>query len=182
MRVARSLLLFAGIAFLTAESLPSQADERAPVPGAEDQAKSEGLIKDLFKAELAKTKLADRAALAGTLMQQAEEAKNPQRDMPIGIIGSLLICTVLYIGVVVVLTGMVRYDQLDEKAAVAQAFDVAGVASETLAEAVVLAGAEGRLIERGAALPAEYETQIAAKTYANVGPVTVAVARIGAPA
>jgi APA family basic amino acid/polyamine antiporter len=53
---------------------------------------------------------------------QAEEAKNPQRDMPIGIIGSLLICTVLYIGVVVVLTGMVRYDQLDENAAVAQAF------------------------------------------------------------
>ena len=53
---------------------------------------------------------------------QAEEAKNPQRDMPIGIIGSLVICTILYIGVVVVLTGMVRYDQLDEKAAVAQAF------------------------------------------------------------
>ncbi|MFF7683265.1 isoleucine--tRNA ligase [Microbacterium sp. NPDC007973] len=66
--------------------------------------------------------------------------------------------------------------------AVAQAFDVAGVASETLAEAVVLAGPEGRLIERGSALPAEYETQLAAKTYANVGAVTVAVARIGAPA
>jgi len=66
--------------------------------------------------------------------------------------------------------------------AVAQAFDVAGVASETLAEAVVLAGPSGRLIERGSALPAEYETQIAAKTYANVGAVTVAVARIGVPA
>ena len=47
---------------------------------------------------------------------QAEEAKNPQRDMPIGIIGSLVICTVLYIAVVVVLTGMVPYDQLDKKA------------------------------------------------------------------
>jgi APA family basic amino acid/polyamine antiporter len=53
---------------------------------------------------------------------QAEEAKNPQRDMPIGIIGSLLICTVLYIGVVVVLTGMVHFEKLDEKAAVAAAF------------------------------------------------------------
>lgn len=53
---------------------------------------------------------------------QAEEAKNPQRDMPIGIIGSLLICTVLYIGVVVVLTGMVKYNELDTKAAVSQAF------------------------------------------------------------
>jgi APA family basic amino acid/polyamine antiporter len=53
---------------------------------------------------------------------QAEEAKNPQRDMPIGIIGSLVICTILYIGVVVVLTGMVRYDELDKKAAVSEAF------------------------------------------------------------
>lgn len=53
---------------------------------------------------------------------QAEEAKNPQRDMPIGIIGSLVICTILYIAVVVVLTGIVRYDQLDTKAAVSQAF------------------------------------------------------------
>ncbi len=66
--------------------------------------------------------------------------------------------------------------------AVAQAFDVAGVASETLAEAVVLAGPEGRLVERGDFAPAEYETVITAKTYANVGAVTVAVARIGAPA
>ena len=66
--------------------------------------------------------------------------------------------------------------------AVAEAFEVAGVATETLAEAVVLAGPEGRLIERGSALPAEFETQIAAKTYANVGAVTVSVARIGAPA
>ncbi|HET6574151.1 MAG TPA: amino acid permease [Fimbriiglobus sp.] len=53
---------------------------------------------------------------------QAEEAKNPQRDMPIGIIGSLVICTVLYIAVVVVLTGMVPYNQLDKGAAVSEAF------------------------------------------------------------
>ena len=43
----------------------------------------------------------------------AEEAKNPQRDVPIGIIASLLICTVLYIAVVAVLTGMVPYDQIN---------------------------------------------------------------------
>ena len=53
---------------------------------------------------------------------QAEEAKNPTRDIPLGILGSLLICTVLYIAVVLVLTGMVRYDQLDTKAAVSEAF------------------------------------------------------------
>jgi APA family basic amino acid/polyamine antiporter len=45
---------------------------------------------------------------------QAEEAKNPKRDLPIGIIGSLLICTVLYIGVAAVLTGMVDTPALIE--------------------------------------------------------------------
>jgi APA family basic amino acid/polyamine antiporter len=39
----------------------------------------------------------------------AEEARNPQRDLPIGIIGSLIVCTVLYIGVSIVLLGMMKY-------------------------------------------------------------------------
>src|SRR5262249_5602743 len=43
----------------------------------------------------------------------SEEARNPQRDVPIGIITSLVICTLLYILVSAVLTGMVRYDQID---------------------------------------------------------------------
>ncbi len=43
----------------------------------------------------------------------AEEVKNPQRNMPIGIIGSLLICTVLYVVVSLVLTGMVPYTDLN---------------------------------------------------------------------
>jgi APA family basic amino acid/polyamine antiporter len=42
----------------------------------------------------------------------AQEARNPQRDMPIGILGSLGICTLLYIAVALVLTGIVKYDQL----------------------------------------------------------------------
>jgi APA family basic amino acid/polyamine antiporter len=57
----------------------------------------------------------------------AEEAKNPSRDVPIGIIASLLICTVLYIAVVAVLTGMVRYDRLSEDAGVSDAFKQAGL-------------------------------------------------------
>lgn len=52
----------------------------------------------------------------------AEETKNPQRDMPIGIIASLAICTLLYCAVAFVVTGMVRYDQLDPAAALANAF------------------------------------------------------------
>ena len=39
----------------------------------------------------------------------AEEAKNPQRDLPIGIIGSLIVCTILYVGVSIVLLGMMKY-------------------------------------------------------------------------
>jgi APA family basic amino acid/polyamine antiporter len=57
----------------------------------------------------------------------AEEAKNPQRDVPIGIIASLIICTVLYIAVVAVLTGMVKYDQLDINAGVSDAFKKNGL-------------------------------------------------------
>jgi APA family basic amino acid/polyamine antiporter len=72
---------------------------------------------------------------------QAEEARNPQRDVPIGIIGSLLICTVLYIAVVAVLTGMVRWDQLSESAGVSDAFKQVGLPkAELLIAAVGVAG------------------------------------------
>ena len=43
----------------------------------------------------------------------AEESVNPKKDMPIGIIGSLAICTVLYIIVAAILTGIVRYNHLN---------------------------------------------------------------------
>jgi len=39
----------------------------------------------------------------------AEESRNPQRDLPIGIIGSLIVCTILYVGVSIVLLGMMKY-------------------------------------------------------------------------
>jgi APA family basic amino acid/polyamine antiporter len=47
----------------------------------------------------------------------AEECKNPQRDVPIGIIATLIVCTVLYVGVVVVLTGLVPWQTLMDDAA-----------------------------------------------------------------
>ena len=52
----------------------------------------------------------------------AQEAKNPQRDLPIGMIASLAICTVLYISVAAVLTGMVHWQQINIEAPVARAF------------------------------------------------------------
>src|SRR6516164_2484065 len=57
----------------------------------------------------------------------AQEAKNPQRDMPISIIGSLLVCTVLYIAVSAIATGIVPYLQLDVPDPIAVAADHAGV-------------------------------------------------------
>jgi len=69
---------------------------------------------------------------------QAEEARNPQRDVPIGIIASLLICTVLYIAFAAVLTGMVPYDKIDIDAPVAAAFSHVGLSS---AQFVITLGA-----------------------------------------
>ena len=52
----------------------------------------------------------------------AQEAKNPQRDLPIAIIASLAICTLLYIGVAAVLTGMVPWKEVNIEAPIARAF------------------------------------------------------------
>ncbi len=57
----------------------------------------------------------------------AQEAKNPQRDMPIGIMGSLLICTVLYILVSGILTAVVPYTSLNVADPVAVGIDATGV-------------------------------------------------------
>ncbi len=110
----------------------------------------------------------------------AEEAKNPQRDVPIGIIASLAICTVLYIAVVAVLTGMVKYDKIDVNAGVSSAFEqidlgwaeiiiatagVAGITSVLLvmmlsAPRVFLAMARDGLIPKGffAAVHPKFQT------------------------
>ncbi|MDF3298447.1 amino acid permease [Streptomyces tropicalis] len=56
----------------------------------------------------------------------AEETRNPQRDMPRGILGSLLICTVLYVAVSVVVTGMQHYKSLSVDAPLADAFKAVG--------------------------------------------------------
>jgi APA family basic amino acid/polyamine antiporter len=56
----------------------------------------------------------------------AQETKNPQKDMPLGIIGSLVVCTVVYIAVALVLTGVVKYDLLNVPDPIAVAVDTAG--------------------------------------------------------
>lgn len=63
---------------------------------------------------------------------QAGEAINPKKDVPFAIIASLVICTLLYIAVSLVLTGMVRFDQLDKTAPVASAFSGVGLTWATI--------------------------------------------------
>ncbi len=71
----------------------------------------------------------------------AEEARNPRRDVPIGIIVSLILCTLLYIAVAAVVTGMVHYDKLNIDAPVADAFRQAGLPkAEFLVSVGALAG------------------------------------------
>jgi APA family basic amino acid/polyamine antiporter len=56
----------------------------------------------------------------------AEETRDPQRDLPRGILGSLVICTVLYVAVSLVVTGMVKYNELSSSAPLAEAFRSVG--------------------------------------------------------
>jgi amino acid transporter len=57
-----------------------------------------------------------------SISTHAEEARNPQRDVPIGILSSLFLCTLLYIAVSAIITGMQPYPEIDTNAAVASAF------------------------------------------------------------
>jgi APA family basic amino acid/polyamine antiporter len=71
----------------------------------------------------------------------AQEAKNPRRDMPIGIIGSLLVCTILYIIVSAIATGVVPYRELDVPDPIAVAADRAGM--KWMAELIKLGAIAG---------------------------------------
>jgi basic amino acid/polyamine antiporter, APA family len=62
-----------------------------------------------------------------SISTHAEEARNPSRDVPIGIMTSLVLCTVLYIAVAGVVTGMVKYNQINIDAPVSDAFRQAGL-------------------------------------------------------
>lgn len=73
----------------------------------------------------------------------AQEAKNPQKDMPIGILGSLVICTILYILVSFVLTGIVNYKELNVPAPIALAIDQTGDALQWLRAPIKLGALAG---------------------------------------
>ncbi|HEY4734949.1 MAG: amino acid permease [Gemmatimonadaceae bacterium] len=73
----------------------------------------------------------------------AQEAKNPQRDMPIGMLGSLAICTVLYILMSLVMTGLAHYTELDVPHPVFVAIEKAGPALAWLASIINIGAIAG---------------------------------------
>jgi APA family basic amino acid/polyamine antiporter len=62
-----------------------------------------------------------------SLANLGEETRRPRRDLPVGLLGSLIVCTLLYIGVSLVITAMVPYQSIDEGAPIAAAFDAVGM-------------------------------------------------------
>ncbi|HZT79062.1 MAG TPA: amino acid permease [Gemmataceae bacterium] len=66
-----------------------------------------------------------------SISTHSEEAKRPHRDVPLAILASLILCTLLYIGVAAVITGMVPYPKIDPNAAVASAFREKGEATDS---------------------------------------------------
>ncbi len=73
----------------------------------------------------------------------AQEARNPQRDMPIGILGSLGVCTVLYVLMALVMTGMVHYSKLNDPAPILVAVAAAGSSLAWLRYAVEIGSLAG---------------------------------------
>lgn len=127
-------VIFAGIGFI------SSANYSPFIPPAQATETTSGLTQPLLQAlaGLEPTAFGVGGIFAGAALvffayigfdvvaTTAEEARNPKRDLPIGIIGSLVICTVLYCAVAIVVTGMVPYDELDPEAALANAFSAQG--------------------------------------------------------
>ncbi|MGW8256536.1 MAG: amino acid permease, partial [Thermoguttaceae bacterium] len=66
-----------------------------------------------------------------SISTHSEEARKPQRDVPIGILTSLVLCTLLYVAVAAVITGMVPYPQIDIHAPIANAFTQRAAAEES---------------------------------------------------
>jgi APA family basic amino acid/polyamine antiporter len=82
-----------------------------------------------------------------SISTHAEEARNPQRDLAIGILGALTVCTVLYVAVAAVLTGMMPYAEIDISAPLAAAFRERGLTkASTLITLGILTGLTSSLL------------------------------------
>lgn len=82
-----------------------------------------------------------------SISTHAEEARNPQKDMPIGIMGALVVCTALYVATAAVLTGMTHYTDINPAAPLANALQAKGLTfAGTLVTFGILAGMTSSLL------------------------------------
>ena len=133
-------VIVVGVAYVDPSNWVPFIPESQPVPEGEGGFRQLPLITTLFGIEPAVYGVAGVVAGAAIVFfafigfdivaTTAEEAKNPQRDVPIGILGSLAIVTLLYAAVSLVVTGIQPYDEIDpeDAAPLATAFNAAGVA------------------------------------------------------
>lgn len=132
-------VIVVGIAYVDPSNWVPFIPESQPVPEGQGGWEELPLITSLFGIDPAVYGFAGVVAGAAIVFfafigfdivaTTAEEARNPQRDVPIGILGSLAIVTVLYAGVSLVVTGIQPYTEIDpdDAAPLATAFDAAGV-------------------------------------------------------
>jgi len=132
-------VIVVGIAYVHTSNWTPFIPDSKPVPDSEGGFGDVPLITTLFGYEPAIYGLGGIVAGAAVVFfafigfdivaTTAEEARNPQRDVPIGILGSLAIVTVLYAAVSLVVTGVQHYSEIDpeDSAPLATAFDAAGV-------------------------------------------------------
>jgi APA family basic amino acid/polyamine antiporter len=133
------MVIVAGIGFIEASNYSPFVPESQPAPETGGGFMELPLITSLLGLEPAVYGLAGVVAGAALVFfaflgfdvvaTTAEEARNPQRDVPIGILGSLAIVTLLYMAVSLVITGMQNYADIDpdDAAPLATAFDAVGV-------------------------------------------------------
>ncbi len=133
------MVIVAGIGFIEASNYSPFVPESQPAPDAGGGFMDLPLITSLLGLEPAVYGPAGVVAGAALVFfaflgfdvvaTTAEESRNPQRDVPIGILGSLAIVTVLYMAVSLVITGMQNYSDIDpeDAAPLATAFDAVGV-------------------------------------------------------
>ncbi len=129
-------VIFAGIGFINTDNYRPFVPPAQPAPPGASSIMDQPLLQALTGA--APSTFGVMGILAGASLvffafigfdvvaTTAEETKNPKRDLPIGIIGSLIVCTVLYLAVSLVITGMQPYTALDPDASLAKAFAAVG--------------------------------------------------------
>jgi APA family basic amino acid/polyamine antiporter len=119
-------VIIVGAFYINPENWHPFIPEKVPVLGEDGQ--PTGAFKFGFGGVLTAATIVFFAYIGfDAVSTQAGEAINPKKDVPFAIIASLVICTILYILVSLVLTGMVKYDQLDKAAPVASAFSGIGI-------------------------------------------------------